>query len=608
MADVQRAVTRINAEAGHAWRKPADGAVGLTFDVVDATFEPPVDWRYVLRHDIEATLTLRLRPFGRTAEVTYSDNVETALPVLTFTLANVKGDVPALGRLVVDNDTGAAAQLLAEWGLESRYYSADANAGLYFEAEACALMGAASLTTNPISGVAPSGGTAVALLSCPDSVYSPMLSTNAVGGAYRTHKGAFRMIARVALPTTNTGGATIRLAWDSGKEWTSPTVNDPVTIPGGVENTYQLADLGVVDIPDLEALGGTQAWEGRFVVKAEVSGEDVFIDAWWLVPLEATGRAEGLVSTVAPTVVAAWDSFKQLGNPALTGAVAPLGGTWTVLPTGGGPAPDATDYDIVSSSYWARRQAISDTAPRIVTLGTAYYQPVLFRCEVRHFGAQQSVAGIAVRATDMNNYLALILDGPAGVWVLRRRLSGTEVDYLTVNPLVGYTSGDWVLFQIRVMPDGSWAAWLRPDHPSGAELGDPDYEGQNLDLAAGVTNLSSGRVGVFDHNASAVAYERTWRNPLLWVPDSDVAIHPSRSIQFRHDATLRQNADGSAWLPVSRFSGDRFYVPQAGREQRTSRLLVKASRGNYNGVADSGVDDVSARVYLRHRYVITADA
>jgi hypothetical protein len=69
------------------------------------------------------------------------------------------------------------------------------------------------------------------------------------------------------------------------------------------------------------------------------------------------------------------------------------------------------------------------------------------------------------------------------------------------------------------------------------------------------------------------------------------------------------NSFGVVGTPGS-YVGDYLLVPPSGAEGRTTRIIVKASRGQIiNNLtpnvswADAGIDDISARLYVTPRYL-----
>ena len=148
---------------------------------------------------------------------------ETALPVLTFAAAGVGGDVPATGRLIINNDDANNDQRWLTWGLQSRRYDPAATAALFYEAEALTPQGGS--TTGAESGA--SGGNGV-LTGNLTYLYQSVLSTqlSAGAGAHLTHVGRYRVYARIHANTTNGIAVSLRLQWADG-DFRNPTLNDP---------------------------------------------------------------------------------------------------------------------------------------------------------------------------------------------------------------------------------------------------------------------------------------------------------------------------------------------------------------------------------------------
>jgi hypothetical protein len=82
----------------------------------------------------------------------------------------------------------------------------------------------------------------------------------------------------------------------------------------------------------------------------------------------------------------------------------------------------------------------------------------------------------------------------------------------------------------------------------------------------------------------------------------------SQSCELRSDAVVREDSTGSVWNDVSRYEGDYLKLPASGRENRTIRFTLKASRYAPDSGADSGIDDISARLSYQPRGITVSDA
>jgi hypothetical protein len=256
------------------------------FDVVSVTgYEFTYDHLHSRQNITMARITLECWPFKRGEEQDLGDNVETTLPCLRFT-DTIPGDVDALGRLEIDNDQ-ATAQGWAIWGVRSRYYSSDASAALFFQAEACTISsGAAAVGPAGASG---SGSNTVLHSALDSAIYDNTIILGTGSTPRTSHLGAYRVFTRVQVPNTNTGTVSVRLDWSGGNVTTE---NDPVSIDPSYEASWRILDLGQVDIQP--RLTGTDGWDGVLAATSTVTGDDIYFDWIMLVPID---ESSGEVST-----------------------------------------------------------------------------------------------------------------------------------------------------------------------------------------------------------------------------------------------------------------------------------------------------------------------
>jgi hypothetical protein len=90
----------------------------------------------------------------------------------------------------------------------------------------------------------------------------------------------------------------------------------------------------------------------------------------------------------------------------------------------------------------------------------------------------------------------------------------------------------------------------------------------------------------------------------VWVPPSDAAIFASEAAEIRHNQVRRQDSTGALWVEPSKYEGDYAWIPPAGKEARTLRVFVKACRNDPVTMADSAIDDISAQLFYRPRYLV----
>ena len=100
--------------------------------------------------------------------------------------------------------------------------------------------------------------------------------------------------------------------------------------------------------------------------------------------------------------------------------------------------------------------------------------------------------------------------------------------------------------------------------------------------------------------SSATAATRTYDNFAAWIPTPDAVTFASRSTQLTTDGHYRLDSGGTAYGPVSiRHRQTSRRLPVGGLEGRTTQVFLKASRGDFDQLPDTGIDDISARVYYR---------
>jgi hypothetical protein len=592
-------LTKLHREGGTLKWTRKDTSVRI-FDVLAVDFVPVTDHKYE-QGRAEFQITLTCLPAMRGAEQDLGDNTETTLPALVFTEASVPGEFDALGRLVIDNDDATNNQWWVVWGIESRHYSSSANAALFYEAEGRTAMGGSATAAGP-SG-ASGGGSNVMRNTGLTTAYQAILSTQATGGgAHLSHVGTFRVFARVQAPTTNTSAVSVAMEWGSG-DFRRFTENATTVLSTDWEGTWRIVDLGLVTLP--KVISGTQQWEGRVLAKSSTAGDDLDVDWLLIVPVgEGSGEASALSRQPSPTAFSARDEFDQAAG-ALTGETLPIGGTWT-------GAGDADDFSNTGTT--ATRTAVSDsstlTGGRYITAST----PTLANSVVQFaFPSHSNILGVAAggitsgaiaRYVDVNNWVMAqaYYDSPTdcGLRVVKR-VSGTAtvIATLSLNLTEFNAVADGAYVRFTVDASGSFSAWLLE---SSEAPGTPDLTGYDAVLATGGT-LDDGKVGLYDAQSNATANTRTYTEFWASTYVSDAAIFASQSLEIRHDGVRREDSAGALWAPPSKYEGDYLRVPASGAEAWTVRMVVKASR-NVPGLGpDSGIDDISARLFVTPRYL-----
>jgi hypothetical protein len=599
--NVQRKVSKLRREQGTLKFTTQTGDP-LVADVLFAQFRPEFTPEYyVLNKALVFTVEFTCKPYFRGASTLLSDHAETTLPYLTFTETSLAGDVPGLGRLVVDNDDATNNQNWLIWGLETNalYDTTAATAALFYEAEGRTPLGGSATAAGP-TGASGAGSNVVQNTGLTQS-YLALMSTQASGGgAHLSHVGTFRVFVRVQTPTSNTGQVSVCLEWAVG-DFYDTTRNDAVAIP--VDNwggTWRLLDLGYVRIP--KVVQGTQRWEGRILGKSTVSGDDINIDYLLMIPVDAgSGEISSSGETPGPSSYSIRDEFDQTSG-ALTGKVAPQGGTWTFL------SGDTDDYSVNATNHWVTRSTTSDTARRIVYTGTASLTDMVAQmdCWAASRGASEAVFHyLAFRIVDANNFGFIQWSGnqtSSGFLAIVKVVAGaTTVIASKSGVSVPIPAETWRTLRLKAAANGQVDVWLFAQGTSPSSS--PDLKATDTVFATAGT-LASGKVGIGDTSTLATAYERRYDNILAWVPGTpDAVIYASQSLEIRHDQLIREDSGGNIWTQKS-IEGDYLKVLPGGMEGRLTRFILKTSRNAPPDGADSGIDDLSARLTYTPRHLV----
>lgn len=520
-------------------------------------------------------------------------------PIAAGTPAATDGDVPALGRLVVTDSTGADQWTVIVGG-ESRYYNsstASTTSALFLQGEDLTPLG----TSMDTAGAAGASGTNVIRNTDLTTTYQAILKSEIDSSNLAlTHKGTFRVWARLYRPTGNVGAVTAKLEWGEG-DYVRVTQNDPVAyVADDREGAFTWANLGVVSLnPD-----STQ-WEFRLLAKSTVAGDEIDADCFQLFPTEITyAELSAKVRYQSPSSFSARSEF-DTESGAITGDALPIGGTWTAL-------GDADDYSVAAGV--ATRTAISDTSPgRIVYAGTPTLTTTTVRVDSKSSVLPSSFVrmGVAARVVDVNNFVAAwwdasgsLVSGAAGTGALlvAKIVAGSATNLLLTRvPVLADTYYATIL---QVDAAGRWYVWRTAQ---GATVGDPVASGQDSALATGGT-LASGKVGVYDYWPNATASTRTYDNFAVWAPTPDAAIFASQSLTLGHDYATRENSGGTFSTTISERRGRYLKIPPAGPEGRSTRLVVKGFRNDPYTSPDGGIDDISAQLYVTPRGLVVPEA
>lgn len=600
--DLQEATDRINREGGVLMRV-APGGEPLMFDVSECQFENTNDNRFIHSRRTQVSLSFTAKPFWRGVYQTLSDHAETTLPCIVGTDTISGGQVPSLGKLVVDEDQASATQKWLVWGVQSRTYDSSANAALFYEAEGrTALGGAATAVRSGASG----GGSNVMRHTTLIPTDQAILSTQATGGgAHLSHIGTYRVFARVFDPNATQGAVKLKFQWATG-DFTKRTTNAAVS-PAAIGD-FSLVDLGYISIPKVTL--GTQRWEGRVLASSTNPGDDIDVDYLMFVPVdEGAGQVTAVdQASVSSSTLTAYDTFVQAAGVVASGA-APLGGNYDPGTAGASTTEDgdADDFSFSGSPNFnvTRNPAGADsslTNGRYIQLdGSSTIAAVEIQIDV----ALPSIApagkevrgGILARLVDTDNWLMAVRRNLADSGTqlsLYKRVAGTVTVLRDVRISDGQQIDPYTI-KLSVDASGNYAVYTAA---AGSPLGAAMITGQDTTHLQTGQALDDGKVGFYDACDLASAGVRTYDNFSASVPTTsqplfDAAMFASQSIQIGPDSVLREDSGGTIWQPPGKYEGAFLRLPATGREDRTLRTIVKACRLDPATGADSAIDDIS---------------
>jgi hypothetical protein len=545
---------------------PASATKKITFYVLTAevTSVPMVNegsgvgW-YANAPQLVVAFTCRPFGYGVEVEAAAAKSIETGLSIVTITLPTVEGDVPAEGRLVI-KDTAAVGRRFVEWGLQNRYY--DAATALIRDSEDLTPVGGVQSTELNAAGAYKRAGATngtIATMLLPE----PTICCNT--GVLK-HIGTFRVKARVA-----TQGEQIftRLSYQDGEgplranAWTSP--------PTG---TFCEVDLGTITLTP--AILGTQKWLGQVEAYslAEPASTKLHVDYLTFIPVaEGYGKARGSQSSQPGTIIALDNFTTGTLSGSLNARTPALGTAWA---TSGA----ATDWVVESAAV--KRTTTGDAEPRIALFGSAQgNSKANLVCSHSKWAGASSA--ILLRATSTTNYAfcSALITATATTVSLGVVVAGVTTTIKTrvlPSPLGGGATS-WAVELIATLDAGLYAAGFFVG-AHGERINFFSLAGTNAAIAVGGA-LASGKGGFYDRNNTGVADTRLYQmssvQSLTAIP---YCVQPSRTMEVHSDSAIAQDSTGTYYGPVPQYRGSRFYVPQDGSANRTSRILVKADRND----------------------------
>jgi hypothetical protein len=538
------------------------------------------------------TVRMTCLPFAEGAEVTGSTTTTTD-PIATVEITSVAGDVPALGRLVV-TDNATQARRFVSWGLESRWYPTSSPPSLILDSTSLVTTGFAGTTSTQTGAY--SGAT--------NNVIAGAIGTQIqaiCGLGNLAHVGQFRVMARCFVGAWTNAGPYVRLTYQTNDDQLRSLPFVQVTRQGGgATSGWNMIDLGLVTIP--QAIAGTQRWTGRIEAVSDEEGPTgVAVDVLLFMPAERFGRARATYAYTAGVTVAR-DAFTSItATTVLNARVAPLGGTWatsgatTDFVAVDGPAVGAETETraTISDSGSGRHAVLGATSYTNIEVGVDVWRPT-FTGTLATF-----VQGPQARWVDASNRLTALVTGD-GLFGIVKYIAGAA-SYVGAPLLVsGLTvSGSW--YRIRLIAFASGRAF--------ATLMDTDNNliaavtGYDTTIATGGT-LATGKPGFIDLNGTANASTRYFDNFYAATPAAEpIALNSAQSIEFRHNATLREDSTGTYYGNPPEYVGSRFLVPPAGGPARKARVAVIARRNDVMTTEDDNIaDSLTIQPFWTPRY------
>jgi hypothetical protein len=581
--DLQAKVAMFQQEGGWLKRELRDGRK-LYLDVINATLKMG-GGTHQAQHDLDPAVNLELEtlPDWYGDEVDKGEFVVTADGELVALLEDIEGNYPGRFRIEVDNDDATNPQLGLIAAVRCRHYSGAATAAPAYEAEDLTPLDTAAAAA--LTGA--SGGNVVEHDNLGTS-WTPVLDLDLDGVGPLTHTGTCRVLARVH--STSATPPQIRLVRGLC-DLTTATPNPTWEIPAA--DNFYIADLGEVrlDPPPV----GTHCWKGIIQGKGDAGGENVSIDKVWVL-----GADEGYTQMAASIRVEQGldpligrDEFNQAAGD-LAGKNDALGVAWAEA--------GASDLVVEDTGHTVQRTTTGDNVDAVsgayAISGASAVAAQVVQIDVMASAAAPVLMQAALaRYTDVNNWLRAELLRSTGIGAAEirvwKRVGGTA-EIIGRSAPFDTAVDTWDSIRLLVDTAGRYVVWFSPQ---GADPGDPVVIGHDADLATG-GDLEDGKPGFYDSLTVGGPSTRQYDNFACWVPTLDAVVHPSRSAELRSDGCFREDSAGAAYGPIVP-DGDLLRLPPSTLEARPVEVFLKWSRGDFDQLPDSGIDDGTARLFYR---------
>jgi len=526
------------------------------------------------------TIVLTCDPFlYRDGELVEYDEVTSSAPVFSMLLDNVPGHVDAEATITVTDDAGEARRHV-EVGLGEN--------------------SAAPLLVDSAAGGLKVTGFAGARTTRTGSYGSDVIratlatQTQAICGTGELgHVGVMRPKARIWATSLN---IRLRLAYRTADgsysytPWVAPVVEDAFC-----EVAFGVITVGVVR-------AGAQQWDARIEAYSETAGDTVDVDYLEPLPSERWMAARAAYQYHSG-VLTALDGFTgRTAGAALGGTAAQIGGNWT---TTGATTDFAAADDYPASGEESIARATVDSSARLAVIGgsvTDCEASITAGIDGATSLSEDVEQGVVARYANTSNYVRATFE-PNGfgsrLFQVIVRIAGAET-VVASHDYGQFGAGRDIdgTTRLIVRSDGTFIAtrFLSSSEQSHELLG------EHSSLSTGGV-LESGKAGIYDRDGGGNG-TRHYRDFYAATPPAEpIAIYPDRAIEFRHDSTERESADGSLWGKPKLTPGGRALVPCAGSEGRAYRLWCKARRNDIATVADAHIADATKlKVSLRPRY------
>jgi len=522
-------------------------------------------------------------------------------------ITGVPGTAPALGRVVVTEETGNSqwwwswgqqlVEVPQEWLFRSLW------------------LGGKGLLQTELFGALADGSTSrfVELnFSPPTGASGAKQRFNYVNEVKITEKpvaigagtlppGTYQIFIRAFEPTTNHAKATINIDWGPG-DGRAHTSNEAVQLPG--RGDYYLLNLGQVTIPEKVPGWGGHAASGHGTITLlaggtytaagpnTLAGHDVvyFDGAGIAIPVsEGGGRAEGIVALSPDVNVYTFEDFHQDTNKALLNGLVPSINGQNVIPGGKWETSGATtDFEVSKSGEEANlvRAVGTDAGKyRFGKMVSTYLEKLgIVQCDIGIF----SPAGTGIKMgvmfdwTSEENWIGFVYNSTTEQWEIIQHTALKEtVLAAQKSGVAGVASPMNELCTVRAIIDSGKRAylWAWPTLSG--------YQGQSVVCKGLVTSERSGVPGILESCSSTKprSYQNWWVGPFA----SDAAILGGSSLELASNRVSR--ASSVEVQPVSRYEGDYLRVPVLTKARQASRIVMKMCRNDPTTQPDAGTHD-----------------